>query len=116
MGRLRDKPAVDELSGFMSNFRATGSRLGRRKNTETEEVKVGPSIHGAFNEFEAIHMALGETVVPNRREGKPNGRLVALEGSSKGLQLRNRGIETSLKPRVEVLGAMLPEHVLKLTA
>ncbi len=100
---------------FWSNIRATGSRLGRRKDPETEEIKVGASIHGPFNQFESIPMALGETIVPNRREGKPNGRLIALEGSSKGLQLRNRGIETSLKPRAEVIGAMRPDHVLKLT-
>ena len=47
---------------FRPNFRANRNGLGCRQNTEAQEIEVGASIHGAFNHFETINVALDPTV------------------------------------------------------
>jgi hypothetical protein len=61
-----------------TNVRNISFILGRMKNAQPQQVKVGPAIHLPFEAFEAIDLPFHLSLTPGLRTGCMNGGIIAL--------------------------------------
>jgi hypothetical protein len=66
------------------------------QDTLTQQVKVSPTVHLAFQEFEPVDLPFGLSITPGSFQGSPDGSIVLFNTSSKALEHGNTGSFTIL--------------------
>ncbi len=83
------------------------------KNTLTEQIKPGPSVHLSFDQFQAIDMPFNHSIVPFYSEGCYDSLPVLAKARDKAMQFRARALKSLLRPVIKLIGTTMVKHLPK---
>jgi hypothetical protein len=80
------------------------------QHTQPKQIKCGPAKHQPFLELQAIDLRFHLAVVPGRREGGADSRIITTNASGKALEFDNPALFCLHEPAIQLTASSLSQY------